>query len=299
MIKLYCSFLAAIFCLGVAWGYPQQRDAEPIEVLQDSLAKLGYIIYNEPSEPERIQANMLFIKTLVSALQTPHSYDFPFDSLRMVSILRSPDDSFRIFTWHLPLSDGSYLYYGAIQLNTSDGQLQMIALLDRTYQIATAETAITEAKNWYGAQYYRIVPFNGDYLLLGWKGDTPYITQKVIEVLRFEQNGVRFGRAIFNSDETPNYTRLIYRYSRQASMYMDFDPAGDRIVVDHLVPAEANQEGHYDQYGPDLSFDAWKLTDDGLTLISDVELMNPPDQNDIFYNDPTKPSSHPKSGFSQ
>src|SRR5690606_17904102 len=134
---------------------------------------------------------------LVSALQTPHSYDFPFDSLNMVSLLRSPDDAFRIFTWHLPLNDGSYLYYGTIQLNTPDGRLQMFPLLDRTYEIATPETAVTGVQNWYGAQYYRIIPFNGDYVLLGWKGYTPHVTQKVIEILRFAGDGVQLGKAIF------------------------------------------------------------------------------------------------------
>lgn len=289
--------------VGLGWGahlaYAQPAKQGNIHALQDSLVKLGYVMYNEPSEPERLQANFLFVKTLVSALQTLHSYDFPFDSLNMVSLLRSPDDAFRIFTWHLPLNDGSFLYYGTIQLNTPDGRLRMFPLLDRTYEIEDPEMTITTAQNWYGAQYYRIIPFNGDYLLLGWKGYTPHVTQKVIEILRFEGDSVQLGKTIFSSTETPSHTRMIYRYNRQASMYMDYNQTEQRIVMDHLAPADARQVGDYEQYGPDLSYDAWKLEGNRLILVSDVEFTNQPDQNDALYNDPTKPSTHQKSGFSQ
>lgn len=277
--------------------YAQTNGHDRMGALQDSLISLGRVMYNNPSEPERIQANFTFIKTLVSALQTPHSYDFPFDSLDMVSLLRSPDNRFRIFTWHLPLNDGSYLYYGTIQLNTSDGNLKLIPLLDKTYEIDTPETVVTSATDWYGAQYYRMIPFDGSYLLLGWKGHTPEVTQKVVEVLRFEGGSVQLGNAIFNGEQTGQQTRMIYRYSRQANMYLDYRPAEQRIVMDHLAPADSRHATDYAQYGPDLTYDAWELKGGQLTLISDVDFTNLPDENDALYNDPTKPSTHPKSGF--
>src|SRR3546814_873422 len=176
------SFLA---CLLPGWSvFAQQDGLQKIQSLEDSLAKLGHTMYNELSEPERLEANFTFVKTLVSALKQPYSYTFPFDSLDMVSILDAPDDRFRIFSWHIPLNDGSYLYYGTIQLNTPDGSLKMYPLLDKTYEITEPEQAVTAPDNWYGAQYYCIVPLSGAYVLLGWKGHTPYVTQKVVEVLR-------------------------------------------------------------------------------------------------------------------
>src|SRR3546814_16711163 len=71
----------------------------------------------------------------------------------MVSILDAPDDRFRIFSWHIPLNDGSYLYYGTIQLNTPDGSLKMYPLLDKTYEITEPEQAVTAPDNWYGPPY--------------------------------------------------------------------------------------------------------------------------------------------------
>lgn len=292
------SFLLLGIGLAMCTAKGQSMERGEIHTLQDSLATLGYIMYNEPSEPERLQANFTFVKTLVSALKTPHSYDFSFDSLDMVSILQAPDDTFRVFSWHLPLNDGSYLYYGAVQLKTDDGSLHMFPLLDKTYQIAHPELTVVSANNWYGAQYYRVVLIDGGYLLLGWKGHTPTVTQKVVEVLRLEEDGIRLGSPIFEGEETSGYTRLIYRYSRQASMFMDYDAEAHRLVVDHLAPADPRYVGEYAQYGPDMTYDAWQLKGGRLVFIPDVPFANLPEETDAFYNDPNRPASHPKSGLS-
>ena len=287
-----------LMCFLVSDAIGQIGDDREIRVLQDSLVTLGYAMYNESSEPERLAANFTFVKTLVSALQTPHSYSFPFDSLAMVSILKSPDDKFRIFSWHIQLNDGSYLYYGTLQLNTPDGKLHMYPLLDKTYEIESPETAITSSSDWYGAQYYRIVQLGEGYILLGWKGHTSTMTQKVIEVLHIADNGVRLGGSVFESEDTQQNARMIYRYNRLASMHLDYDAEDDCIVLDHLAPPDARDEGQYEQYGPDMSYDAWKVENGRLLLIPDIPLMNPPDAKDDWYNDPQKPLSHPKSGFS-
>ncbi|MGV3762166.1 hypothetical protein [Parapedobacter sp.] len=281
---------------GLVYGQ-QGGNLQKIRSLEDSLAKLGYTMYNEPSEPERLDANFTFVKTLVSALKEPYSYRFPFDSLDMVSILSAPDESFRIFSWHLQLNDGSYLYYGTIQLNTSDGSLKMYPLLDKTYEIAEPEQAIMATDNWYGAQYYQMVPLNGAYALLGWKGHTPYVTQKVIEVLRLTKNGAQLGQAIFDTEAGGTQTRAIYRYNRNVSMHLEYDSVENRIVFDHLAPADPRQPEQYEQYGPDLSYDAWQLENGRLVFVADVPLMNPPHPNDSRFNDPAKPQHHPKSGL--
>jgi len=291
-VLMACWFLGFFSANGQSGGDGKLRG------LQDSLVKLGRVMYNEPSEPGRLEANFAFVKTLVSALKTPHSYSFAFDSVDMVSILQAPDDRFRIFSWHIPLNDGSYLYYGAVQLNTVDGSLKLYPLLDKTYEIESPETVVTGADNWYGAQYYRIVPLDDAYVLLGWKGHTPQQTQKVIEVLRLTGTDVQLGKAIFAGEDTERLTRMIYRYNRNVSMYMDYDRAENRIVLDHLAPSAAEYEGQYEQYGPDMTYDAWQLEGSKLVLIPDIPLLNPPDSNDERYNDPEKPLNHPKSGLS-
>lgn len=275
----------------------QPAGVAEISRLQDSLVRLGHVMYNEPGEPERLKANFTFVKTLVSALKTPHSYSFPFDSLNMVSILRSTDDRLRIFSWHIQLNDGSYLYYGTVQLRTPDGSLRLYPLLDKTFEIEKPEEAITDGSSWYGAQYYRLIPFHDDYLLLGWKGHTPSETQKVIEVLRLTAGGVQLGNTVFEGKDTGANARMIYRYNRNASMYMVYDSSQNRIILDHLVPMDANREGQYEHYGPDMTHDAWLVERGRLVFLPEIDIMNLPDANDERYNDPLDRRNHPKSGM--
>lgn len=297
--RVFFSFFLLIPMLQPVSAQLRDRSSADIHMLQDSLANLGYTMYNAASEPDRLDANFSFVRTLVAALKIPHSYDFAFDSLKMVSILSPPDDRFRIFSWHLPLDDGSFLYYGTIQMKTADGSLKLFPLLDKTYEIENPEEAITTGNDWYGAQYYRIIPFAGDYILLGWKGHTPRLTQKVVEVLRIGGNSATFGKQVFRSDSTAQHTRLIYRFSRQASMYLEYDRDENRIVLDHLAPLDEQHEGQYENYGPDMTHDAWKLQNGMLVLVEDIVLHNLPSIHDDMFNDPTKPSTHPKSGFPQ
>src|SRR5690606_36755294 len=90
-------------CLPCGSVYAQPEGFRKIQASEDSLAKLRYRMYNEPSEPERLEANYTFVKTLVSALKVPHFYAYPCDALDMVAILNAPDNHFQIFSWHIAL----------------------------------------------------------------------------------------------------------------------------------------------------------------------------------------------------
>jgi hypothetical protein len=242
----------------------------------DSLQKLGHHMYNASSEAERLEANYRFIPGLVAALKKPHSFAIPFDSLRMVSIQYAPDRSFRIFSWHIQLADGSYRYFGAIQMNTADGSLKLFPLVDHSPEIQQPGTEILSYKRWLGCQYYRIVGLTGapeTYLLLGWKGKSPQTTQKLIDVLHFSNGEPRFGKAVFDHPEASGKVRMIYEYARQATMFLDYEPATNRIVLDHLAPADGQKTGDYASYGPDMSHDAWHMANGRLKLSEDVVLI--------------------------
>lgn len=247
--------------------------SDPMNVYQDSLRSFGIAMYQHPAEPERLRANYAFIRTLVSALKQPHSFEFGFDSLKMISILQAPDRSFRIFSWHLALSDGSYLYYGAIQLRTEDGSLKLYPLHDKTYEIDDPDRAIVLSDQWYGAQYYELIPFEGSYLLLGWKGHNPRIAQRVIDVLTIDPDGDRavFGKAIFVGNGYDDRSRIIFRFAGGLSMHLSYQPDAKRIIFDHLVPSDPRHQGDFAYYGPDLTFDAWILEPKKLRLIEETD----------------------------
>jgi len=250
----------------------QQADVTAMDRWQDSLAGLGWAMYNLPGQEERIQQNAAFVKTLVSALKEPHSYGYDFQGLDMVSVLRSPQDDFRIFSWHIVLNDGSYLYYGAIQSKTGDGRLKLSPLLDKTFAIKNPETEELETDHWYGAQYYDIVPLGRDYVLLGWKGHGSDYSQKVIEILHTENGRFRLGKAVFSDD--PKMVRRVFSFAKGVSMYLKWHPDKKRIILDHIVAAEPGLEGDFRHYGPDLTFDAYETNTGKLRQIVNIPFHN-------------------------
>ena len=267
---------------------------ERISALQDSLQQLSNIVINNPDEPERYNANYRFIKTLIDVLKTPRSFNLKFDSLKTISVQTAPDKRFRIFTWHVMNNDGSYRYYGTVQMNAPDGKLVMFPLVDYSAAFTNPADSATTNEKWYGAQYYKIIPVTYNvrtpyYILLGWKGNTPKSTKKVIDVIYFKDNKAFFGMPVFDGDkEDPDQKRIIFEYARQVSMGLNYDPKLNMIVFDHLAPPDIKLKGNFEFYGPDMSYDGYKLTNGRWKLVEDIEMKNPESENDDNFNDPRK-----------
>jgi hypothetical protein len=296
MKKLFLIFGLLIFTFGSveAQHSDGNKNKQIITDLQDSLQVLSYKMINDSIEPERYNANYKLIKTLVNALKTPNSFNYSFDSLKTISIQTSPDRLFRIFSWHVMNNDGSYRYYGTIQMNNPDGKLQMFPLVDYTPLIKNVTDTITTNDKWYGAQYYRIISVLNNvktpyYVLLGWKGNTVNSTKKVIEILYFKDGKAYFGMPVFDGDkEQPLKKRTVFEYDRRASMVLNFEPSNNTVVFDHLAPPDPKLKGKFELYGPDLSYDGYKLVNGRWKFVQDLELKNSPSDQDDNFNDPKK-----------
>lgn len=259
---------------------------------RDSLINMSEATFKTEDNLERFAANAAFIKTLVRALKTPGSFNYSFDSVKKITVLKSPDNSFRIFSWYVPVNDGTYRFYGTIQMATKDGKLLLLPLVDGTDNINDTNT-ITSNKNWYGARYYQIIPVvaNGRqpyYVLLGWKGNNAKTSKKVIEILSFDKTGLPvFGKNVFDGikgDKSKN--RMVFEYNKLNSMTLTLDKNVKMIVFDHLAPFSPELEGNFEFYASDLSFDAYKLLDGRLKLVENIILKNEPNAMDELYNDP-------------
>lgn len=262
---------------------------------QDSLLRLGKDMFTKQGEAERIEKNFSFVKTLVSALKERHSFLYKFRKLNMISLIESPDQQFRIFSWNIPLNDGSFLYYGAIQTKTKSGELQLVPLLDKTFEIKKPESMVLLPNNWYGAQYYDIVSLGDSYALLGWKGHNPLFSQKVIEILQYKEGQYHMGKAVFADD--PQLVRKIFNFTREATMYLRYEAENSRIVFDHIVPADSSLIGKYQYYGPDLSHDAYSINAGILTLERNVLFKNIGRGDEPVNNTPGKAIKGKKSGL--
>ncbi|MCB0396303.1 MAG: hypothetical protein KDD36_06605 [Flavobacteriales bacterium] len=246
---------------------------------EDSLRVLAYHILYGKKDPERSEACLQFSTLLQTTLERDKSFLYPFDSLSSIARLTAPDRTFRIFNWNMPLDDGTFRYFGMVQTYDKKKKSSMLfSLTDGSAEISDPESKLLGADNWYGALYYSIIPEQKKrstyYTLIGWDGNNPQTTKKVIDVIYFDKGKLRFGAPIFMIPKARPY-RLIYEYSSQAIMSIRYYPEPHRIIMDHLAPSKPQLEGQFIYYGPDLTYDALELKEGKWIYIPNVNITNP------------------------
>lgn len=271
-----------------------QTPQQTIYSYEDSLKRLGTIITNDISENNRIEANYAFVKTLVNALKEKNSFNYPFKKLNnIISIKTADDKKFRLFTWFVMQDNGSFRYYGALQINNPN-KLELIPLIDNSQNISiNASSYELKSNEWFGAVYYDIVSVVGKnpyYLLLGWKGQSFESSSKVIEVLSFKDDKANFGIPVLQSDAKSNLFlhRKIFAYASNASMLLRNLKDEKLIVFDHLVPPNEQSKDLVNLYAPDLSYDAYRFKNGKWYIQENVKLKNLPAESDDLLVDPSK-----------
>ncbi|MEZ4883108.1 MAG: hypothetical protein R3E32_00135 [Chitinophagales bacterium] len=239
--------------------------AQQVADAHDPIALRSLVNYNDSV---RLTYCYKFIPTLVNALKTPNSYEYPFDSLKSVSILKPADNSFRIFTWTIPLlASSTYRYFGAIQMNS--GELKLIPLEDKSANAGQAEDKVLDAANWFGALYYNIkqVTHNNKkyYMLFGWDGNNERSDIKVLEVLQFEEGKAVFGAPIIEvvREDEPLVVkhRFLMEFQDKAIVNLNFDVSQGKIIFDHLEPKDEKSKGYYFDYIPDGTYEGLEFVD--------------------------------------
>lgn len=230
------------------------------------LTRLGKKSIEAKTQEERLAAADTFAMFLEEAIKHKEAFEYTFTNVRNLSKLTSPDNNFRIYTWSVPLRDGSFMFYGKIV--TLRGKKPIITnLIDGAEAEQKPETKLLKAEQWYGAVYYDIIKTKNNgttyYTLLGYRPNNKIYNQKVIEVISSANlQRLRFGDRIFNTPnlngvkfERPPY-RLILRYNTKAVAMLRWIPEEKHILLDHLVPPDASQKEQWNLYGPDFSYDA-------------------------------------------
>ncbi|RAJ05345.1 hypothetical protein LX64_02502 [Chitinophaga skermanii] len=233
---------------------------------QDTLQALSYTLVNGVNMEDRIDANDAFIPALVRTLKIKNSFYFQLDSVKTVSILYPSDSTFRIFSWALAKDNGTYRHFGAVQMNTKDGELKLFPLIDMSDFIVNKDT-VTSNKAWYGCLYYKIVQqqyFNKQYYtLFGWDGNNIRSQKKLVEMISFDgANGEPiFGAPMFSFAEDtvrkPTRNRFIIEYKKEANVGLNYNTELGMIVYDHLIPEDNEKEKLY-TYVPDLDYEGFK-----------------------------------------
>ncbi len=265
-ILLLAVFLVSIFYLSAQTLSVAEK--KELSKKEDSLKSLAIEIIQGRTAEDRFNADSLFTKMFVRALKIKNSFYYPFDSLITISRLVPPDSNFKIFTWQLVINESVTRQHGAIQMNTADGSLDLLPLIDRSS--ATNHEIDTIANNfgWMGAVYYKIIQKEAFekkyYTLLGYDENDVKSNKKVIEVLTFEDSQPMFGGSYFsfpdNSIIKRSFARYVMEYKKDASPRLTFDPEMDMIVYEHLISETGEPDKKY-TYIPDGDYEGLKWTD--------------------------------------
>lgn len=256
-------FFFALFCL--PFGH-SQVDSLQMSHLEDSLNNLAKTIMMDSIQENRVLASQKFAPLLEEALQQPYGFDYPFDSLRTISIQYPPDSSFRIFTWQLYVDVEEYQYFGMIQMNKE--QPQIFPLQDASETMDDPEYEVVDATEWYGSVYYNLKAFDTpegtQYLLFGFDGYRFFDKRKVVDVLRFRDGTPVFGAPVFAKVEEGRspitQNRLVREYSAAASIRCNFDPEHDVILLDHMALVR-RVDGNGMSLIPDGTYEGYRYQD--------------------------------------
>jgi hypothetical protein len=263
------SFLIAILFSQILFAQSAiQPDKKFLEKKEDSLKSIALQIIQGRNSEDRFTADSLFTRMFVRALKSKGSFNYPFDSLITISKLTSPDKTFKIFTWQLVVNDNVVRQHGAIQMNTSDGSLQLFPLIDKSGSIKNVSDTIANNFGWVGAVYYKIIQkkaFGKDfYTLLGYDENNLSSDRKIIEVLTFNEGKPIFGGGYFsfpdNSINKRGFARYIMEYKKNASPRLTYDPDLDMIVYEHMISETGEPNKKYTYVG-DGDYEGLKWVD--------------------------------------
>ncbi|UTW62585.1 hypothetical protein KFE98_00040 [bacterium SCSIO 12741] len=266
MRRLYFIAICSWFAVQAA----QAQELNPGSVLYT----LRKSTLDATTDQERKQQNEAFKKELTKALEQKKVADLTQDSIPNLGILLAPDRQFTLYTWNWITEDGAFVYDCLIRFKNG----KILSLHDQSDHMPTPELQQCQAKNWYGALYYDIITTKSKvqgkyYMLLGWDGNTPTSTRKIIEVMYYDE--IRedwfFGKKVFGPPFRDRM-RFFLEYSADVVVSVKYHSKSNRIVFDHLVPSNPGLEGIYDFYVPDLSFDAFEFRKDYWYFIQNVDI---------------------------
>ena len=262
---------------------------EFLEVIESDMVRHLEEISQNPNVETRILHSDSLRLRIIDAMDIPECFDYPFDSVKSMSILKSSDKKIRIFNWNLPLEEQTHVYFCfVLHYDKKSKSSWWEELIEGEESISNPENKYLKYDQWIGALYYDIIPVKisknkTNYTLLGWDGNDRYTTRKIIDVYSVQGDKTRLGAPIFKTDKGTQ-KRYIIEYSSEVMVTCRWREKEKRIVFDHVAPRDPSMEGIYSYYGPDLTYDSFVLEKEKWVMYSNVDVRN--DKSDKPYHDP-------------
>lgn len=232
---------------------------------EDSLKVQSFKLALGRNASDRFTADSIFTRMFVRALKTPHSFNYPFDSLLNVSKLYAPDSSFRIYTWQLMINENTIRQHGAIQMKTTDGSFKRFPLIDKSDVTLNVADTIGSNEGWMGAVYYKIIQksYGGQtyYTLLGFDENNIKSDKKLMDILQFVNGQPVFGNKLFVRENSnvyqKNMARFILEYKKESGARLTYDQDLDAVVFDELASETGDAKKKW-TFVPDGEYEGYK-----------------------------------------
>lgn len=273
------------------------------KMVLDSLAKA---LFSEADDSLKFQINNQLENLMSDFLLQEQSVGFNFDSLRFVKSVQPENTSFRLITWTVPLTSGSFLYSGFIQKIRKNFPVDIIHL--ENCGTEPEDTKVYQKDNWPSAVYTGLIEKKGDqgkfYTLIGWVGGKETTARRVLEVLTFDQDGNPvFGSPVFITQSGMKKHRVIFEFTDQIPFHLAYEQQrlpGKKnkkewmIIFNHLSYSSSQYRNTNKAKIPNYDeFDAFIIVGSNWKFVSDIDVrMNKKDTPD--YKPPAEIRLEPK-----
>jgi hypothetical protein len=270
-ILLFCCIVITLFPVPANSQSGINNTPEILEKLYDRLA-------GNQTDYDRLRINDSIRIIIDSYVESDTVFKSRFNNIRHLGQITSPDNSIKMLTWNLVLDSGTNRYFCYFIRKTGRATKNKIYRLSAAYSEKAIRTdTIYSQRNWYGALYYDIRPFQTggkkSWILLGIDYGNPAVSRKVIDVLNFtEQDSIIFGSKCFIKGEDVRY-RDVLQYSSKGTMTLRFGSVRS-IIFDHLVPFPGSPKNDPQYYGSDYSFDAYNFKNGLWKFSLNVDVRN-------------------------
>jgi hypothetical protein len=260
---------------------------------RDSIAQLGKILYGNANDSIKKVTNLKVELLFEEILLTENSSVLNPDSLRFIKVIFTDDAGLKLFTWAVPLSNGSFLYSGFIQKFDKKRTIgQVFRLKDNSTEFDLFRSYPPE--NWPGAVYSRIIETKFGkqslYTLFGWIGGVQGATYRIIETMIFTEDGNPvFGQPVFSGLSGRLQFRVIFKYNSQVPFHLAYEKqliTGSKkqreymIVFNRLIACKPEMGLSPGLKVADYSlFDGFISKDDHWVFVENVDVRMPEQKN--------------------
>jgi len=257
MKKYLCSFLFLLIFQNIS-----SQNIENINLIFEKIS-------NEENDSVKFVLNDSIKTILTDFFEDEKSFSADFKQVKYIGKITSKDHLVNIYTWDI-LLENSVLFNCFVQ--QKNGKIDFLSQKD-CYK--PTENQTISPNNWYGALYYRIVPFKRNdktyYVLAGYGRYQPSTKIKVLDVLDLHNDTLLFGHPVFLKNNKIANSRVVFEYDANSTMFLEYNEKKSRFEFDHLEPMRVEDEEVL-SFAPDTAIDGYKLEGNYWKFIDEVKI---------------------------